>query len=235
MAQSLVELVLPTRCAGCGRPGEAWCSRCAATVPPPPTLPGVPGCDVVIVGGAYEAHLRRAVLALKREHRSAAAAVANALWRDALGPVEVDCVTWVPAGSGRRSRGFDQGRTLALVAARTIDRPVLALLRRAGGGQRGLQAADRRANARVAITTRGDAIPGCVLVVDDVLTTGASLEQSARALRAAGARKVVAAVLAAARPPSRETRQTSKIYGAGPIEDGAERTRKQPSEHEEET
>ena len=197
MLQAVAALLLPSRCAGCGMLGHRWCPTCVSECRRPPHRRTVTGCGVLVVGGAYEGPLRRAVLSFKRDRPALAGPLTDALWRDRL-PVAVDCVTWVPAGPGRRRRGFDQGQVLARSAARLVDRPAVALLERRGRrGQQALGAEDRRTNAARAIHARGP-IPGWrVLLVDDVLTTGASLERSAEALLRAGARTVDAAVLAA--------------------------------------
>ena len=195
--QAVATLLLPSRCAGCGTLGQGWCPACATECRRGRSRRTVAGCRVLVVGGAYEGTLRRAVLSFKRDRPGLAGPLTDALWRDRLA-VDVDCVTWVPAGPGRRRRGFDQGRILARSAARLVNRPAVALLERRGRrGQQALGAAERRANAAGAIHARGP-IPGWrVLLVDDVLTTGASLERSTEALLRAGARTVDAAVLAA--------------------------------------
>ncbi|WP_344294034.1 phosphoribosyltransferase family protein, partial [Streptomyces synnematoformans] len=108
-------------------------------------------------------------------------------------------------------RGHDPVRRIALVAAERLRRrgiraellPVLRQ-RRAVADQAGLSAAARRRNARGALeAVRGGAprlrAPGCrVVLVDDVLTTGASLAEAARAVRAAGAGDALAAAVVAA-------------------------------------
>lgn len=194
LLRQLADLLLPQRCAGCGVVGGPWCAACSGTVAP--AKRSIVACDSVLVGGVYEGPLRRAVLALKRDRPDLARALAGDLWRDGL-PEHVESVTWIPAGPGRRVRGYDQGRHLARAAGWLLRVPSLRLLDHIGPGQRDLPAAERRLNAEHAIRLARRVPCSRLLVVDDVVTTGASLEQSARTLRAGGASTVHGAVIAA--------------------------------------
>lgn len=116
-----------------------------------------------------------------------------------------DCVVPVPLHRRRiAQRGFNPAVTLARELARTRGVPLAATaLRRVRDteSQTGLGRAERRANVRAAFRAR-PGLPARVWLVDDVVTTGATLEECARALRRAGARQVVA--LCAARTPRQE-------------------------------
>lgn len=123
-------------------------------------------------------------------------------WRPLAPP---DCVVPVPLHAARlRRRGFNPAAAIARQLAREAGAPIAhgALARtRDTPSQTGLGRAARRANVRGAFRARRlDA--ATVWLVDDVVTTGATLEECARVLRAAGARQVVA--LCAARTPPRE-------------------------------
>lgn len=115
-------------------------------------------------------------------------------------PASVDVVTWAPTTpSRRRQRGFDQGRLLATAVGRRLHVPCRGLLRRRHGPpQTGRSRAERLVGPVLAPRPWTPA-PRRVLVVDDVVTTGATLVAAARALRAAGALEVHA-VVAAQRP-----------------------------------
>ena len=219
----LVDLAAPATCAGCGLVPGLLCAGCgeplagpARRCPPDPSPPGLPPPWAVAeyagaVRAALVAHKEHARLGLARPlgdalARSAAAAAGAATYGG--GPTRV---VLVPAPSRPpvvRARGHDPVRRMALRAAATLrggDRsvtvaPVLRLDRDVADQAR-LGARQRAANLAGAMTVpRGLAtlVAGeRVLVVDDVVTTGATLVEAARALRAVGAEVVGAAVVAA--------------------------------------
>ena len=116
--------------------------------------------------------------------------------------LEADAVTWVPLSRRRRAaRGFDQAMALARVVARRLEMPIEGTLRRSkdAGAQARRGGHERRLAMSGAFTARPD-LPARVLLVDDVLTTGATAGACAEALLAAGAREVT--VLTATRAAS---------------------------------
>jgi predicted amidophosphoribosyltransferase len=140
----------------------------------------------------FEGPARRAIHRLKFSGwRSVADALADAIVT--VGPPPADAVTWVPLARARlASRGYDQARALAgAVAARTGIRAV-PLLRRATdtGPQARRRGEERHRAMRGAFRPHGRPAPPRVLLVDDVLTTGATAAACARALQEAGAREV---------------------------------------------
>lgn len=135
---------------------------------------------------AYEGNVRHIVLALKSGRRDVAYALAGRLGDlvaagDALVPVPT-----TPAR--RRERGFDGCVLMAQTISRRIGVPVLAhLLQVAGDRQRG-RTRDARLSAHGRFAWRGAPLNGRrVMLLDDVVTTGATLEDCAAVLRAAGA------------------------------------------------
>lgn len=192
-------MLLAVTCPICASPGPAPCRRCAALLRPAPSLPAPPGTDSCLALLAYEGGGRELVARLKyRNHRSALPGLAAALADLVRDPGTLDVVTWAPTTPDRRRRrGFDQAELLARGVARRLGRPCRRLLvRYPGPAQTGRTRVERR---------RGPSLhpcrpaPASVLVVDDVLTSGATASAAAWALRSAGASRVV--VLVAARTP----------------------------------
>ena len=193
------------------------CDRCGDPLPAGPTDPPrpehCPRCrhpHALIrhrrAVGPYEGTLRRLVHVLKYEQRHTLAPPLGRLMRQSGAEIlaGVDCVVAVPLHPRRqRARGFNQAAELAA----QLGRPVVDALRRtrATTPQMELPAGQRRRNVRGAFAParRAGVQPGraavedaCVMLVDDVTTTGATLDACARVLRRAGAREVRALTLA---------------------------------------
>lgn len=151
---------------------------------------------------AYDGVARELVLAVKVRGAVGltelmAAQLAANLPRDLRGP-DAGVVVPVPAQPARRRRrGFDPTAALAGAFAARAGRPLEPCLRRRdrAAPQRRTARAGRRAPGRLRIEAAGT-VPERVLLLDDVHTTGATLEACARALRAAGCRRVVAVTYA---------------------------------------
>ncbi len=156
-----------------------------------------PDLDTCAALLAYEGVGRELVARLKYRNARAAAGFLAGAMAALVDAGEVDVVTWAPTTAARRRRrGFDQAALLARLVARRMGRPCRPLLTRPSGPpQTGRPGAARRLPRAFA------ARPSCgrVLLVDDVVTTGATMTAAARALRAAGATQVHG--LAAARTP----------------------------------
>lgn len=149
----------------------------------------------VVAVGEFGGDLRRLVLALKyRNRRRTAHSIA--LMIAGLVPDDADVVTWAPTSPARRrSRGFDQAELIARhVAARCDLRWARVLERLDGAGQTGR---DRTARMSGPSFTASASVRGLhVVVIDDVVTTGATLRAAASALHRAGAVRVTGACAA---------------------------------------
>jgi predicted amidophosphoribosyltransferase len=192
--------LLPLACPGCGRSADPLCRDCERALLPAPRVPPPPGVDRWAAPFAYEGVARELIARVKYRRQHAATAWLAGAMAPLVGPPLPSLVTWVPTTRARRrERGFDHAELLAKAVAGRLRRTMVPLLRRGPGGpQTGRDAAARRAGPVLVARAR---VPHAILVVDDVATTGASLAAAARALRAAGADRVVA--LTAARTPLR--------------------------------
>ncbi|MGQ9521776.1 MAG: ComF family protein [Anaerolineae bacterium] len=219
---SLLNLLFPPRCVVCRRVGTWLCPECVNQLPRL-SSPVCQRCGTPITHGMFcrtcrEAPLRlegiRSVAPFRGPVRSAihylkyrhARELADPLgelmaqyWQQ--NPLPAEVIVPVPLHPSRlRRRGYNQAALLAWALGRRVGLPVDedALCRvRATASQMRLQAADRRRNVENAFHCLTDRMGGRrVLLVDDVCTTGATLEACADALREGGARQVWALTLA---------------------------------------
>lgn len=213
MLTVLLDLVLPRNCAGCGAPGPGLCSSCRmllsgpalGLVQPDPCPPGLPPLAAL---STYEGPVQRLLLSHKEKGRLQLTAplgqgLAVAVLVHGLGPVVLCPVPSSPRAV--RERGHDHAWRLARAAARALGPDVscrrLLQPNRVVADQSGLTSSQRTANLRGALRATGEP-QRRVVVVDDVVTTGATLVEATRALRAAG-HEVVAAAAVAATPRRR--------------------------------
>jgi predicted amidophosphoribosyltransferase len=213
----VLALLAPPACVACGAPlargAHALCAPCRAMLP---WLPA-PRCSRCALPAPCGTRCPAATAAFARSwaplaHEGPARALVHALkFRGAL-PVAETMAAQMLAGAPawllaegaelvpvaahpgrRRTRGFDHAALLTRALAKRTGLPVRACLRHRGGTARqlGASAAARRLAGRAAIVAR-EAAPAFAILVDDVHTTGATLDACAVALRAAGSRTVVA-------------------------------------------
>jgi len=192
-------LLLPVECAGCGEPDRALCGACTALLEPHTAVRATPGGLRVVTALRYEGVARAVLLALKEQGRTDATAVLSRALRAAVDRAvgdrpRVEVVAVPTSRAAYRRRGYDP---VALLLGGRGERAA-RVLRAVGrsSAQKTLGAAERAENRRGAFAARADLSGREFVVVDDILTTGATLDEAARALRAAGGTVVGAATLA---------------------------------------
>jgi ComF family protein len=216
----VLDLLLPQRCLVCLVPGTQVCEACTAAlrrIGPPlcercgaPTAWPVERCAECAgrrlafararAAVAYDDRLRRVVAAWKERGLRRLAGWAAAVVNDSLPRPDAECVVFVPGDPDRRlKRGHHAAERLATELAALWDLPLRALLTRARGSprQRGLTEAERRRNVAGAFLAHGR-VPMRVALVDDVYTTGATVNAAASALRKGGRTRVEVVTLARA-------------------------------------
>ena len=223
--RTLLDALYPLECAGCGGSGKIICDRCAreltCLVSPYCRVCAAEGefelCQACAQSGRrfdglrapyrYEGSIRQAILALKYGGIKAAALQLGDMLAEYLegNPLPGDLMAPVPMhASRRRERGYNQAELLARRVAGRCDVPycgdLLARTRRVDP-QAGMTSAARRATnvADSVAVSRPKGVDGAqIILVDDVATTGSTLEACAAALKDAGAESVWGLTLAVA-------------------------------------
>jgi predicted amidophosphoribosyltransferase len=196
--QTLVTGLVPPVCAACGRacrPDTILCTRCARRLAGAEPLEGTgaPGLDRAWSTAPHEAVARDLVTALKyRRLLPVADLMADRIQWLAPATVLSGTIVPVPTAPLRTAlRGFNPAAEIAAALAQRTELPLqTCLIRRGGGRQVGKRRAQRIGHPPL-IQARGK-VPSSVLLVDDVLTTGATLSACARALRQSGSIRIAA-------------------------------------------
>lgn len=209
--ETMLDLVLPLHCGGCDAAGTAWCPACRSELKvnddephliTPRLDPGVP----VLSLGRYAGARRKAIVALKEHGRAdlrrpLAAALGDGIDRLLTWGVLEAPLVLVPAPTRRsaaRRRGGDPVTRVARLAADRLPEVTVAPVLRFTAFTRdsvGLSSAGRQRNVAGRVLLARP-VAGPVVVVDDVVTTGATVTESVRVLQTAGADVVAALAIA---------------------------------------
>jgi predicted amidophosphoribosyltransferase len=191
--RSILDLVLPNRCAGCDVPATSWCVVCAASLRL--FLVGRPGVGPAYALAEYAGAARRAVLAYKEKGRHELAAPLGQALAAALPTIRAGPFTLVPAPSRPSAVRARYGQHMVVVAracaaalARAGHEATVAPVLRLSGRARdsvGLDPEERVANLRGRLHCRHRA-PKDAVLLDDVITTGATAAACTAALQEAG-------------------------------------------------
>ncbi len=207
----VLDLLFPPKCPFCGRlleKGELLCPDCQRDLPWLEGRAGETGVELTegcVSALRYEDKVRSAIHGYKFSGYSARSRAFGILTAQAIRDhgLAADLVSWPSLSQKRRRRrGYDQGELLAREVGKALNLPVLRTMDKLDRpAQSGIQGeAARRANLLGAYTAhdperfRGKRI----LLIDDVVTSGATLSECAKTLRLAGAERVVCATLAKA-------------------------------------
>jgi len=220
--ERFVAVIAPHHCLLCNAEGDVICAACRQEIVPTPercykcrkatqnslTCPICRKTSMLRHVWAvtdYDGIAKDVIKLLKFDGvRAAAEDLAAMMARLPIEPNDVLAmyVVHIPTATSRkRQRGYDQAELLAKALAKRLGLPHRPMLARVGHSRQvGAKRADRLTQLQDAFRARYGALPqnAHIILVDDVITTGATLEAAARVLKAAGARQVDAVVFAEA-------------------------------------
>lgn len=198
MWERILQIIFPDACIGCQRLGTLVCARCVTACPlyagDMPDLHGVP-CHIQFV---YTGFIRRAILVLKYAGRRRMAGALAAHLPALFGAQRV-CYVAIPAAPNRvDQRGYDQAVLLATSLAHRHHGYVSRQLVRVRNTptQAKLSRQQRQTNVQGAFAWIGPAIGDPIVLVDDVCTTGATLQSAIAVLHEMGMRQITVQVVA---------------------------------------
>lgn len=216
----MLGLLAPHTCLGCGVEGVILCDVCLS-VAGEPIAPRCAGCkklskgwrtcascrswlkaDAVVVVAPYDGIYEALIHAYKFDVKREAAVPMSRLIAEQLAYSDYSgfVITPLPTAPARvRMRGFDNGRLLAKSVSRLLELPYTSLLQRqTNSRQLGASRAQRirQMESELYVSHPDKVVGASILLVDDVMTTGASIAAAAKCLKVAGAKRVSAVVFA---------------------------------------
>lgn len=195
-ADEVAAFLLGAACAGCDAPGTLLCGTCRDALSPRLVRRVTPGGLEVVAALPFEGVAARVIRRLKQEGETTLARPLGAVLAHAVAAAGAGVLVPVPTSRAAfRRRGYRVPELLVRRAGAVPHR--LLLPGRAAGDQRELGREERAQNVRGTMRAVRADTPGPVLVVDDVVTSGATLDEAARVLRAAGFRVIGGVALAA--------------------------------------
>ena len=201
--QTLVSVFFMQACGVCGAETDSgvFCPQCRASALTLTPMPGLKYLDGAVMGYKYDGVLKDLLHKLKFENESKflqPLAEEAAFLAQAYTPGGFNMVVSVPTDAARRKqRGFDIPESVfaGALAVKGTWRPQVLARVRATAPQYGLTPDKRRSNVRGCFKVQGNVSGAKILLVDDILTTGATLDEAAKALKQAGAASVYALTL----------------------------------------
>ena len=185
-------VLFPVDCAGCGAPDRSVCATCTGSLSEPMIESRTPGGLAVRSALRYEGVARTLLLALKEDDRTDVATTLRRCLTPLLDPT-LSLVAIPPSRQAWRRRGYDPVRMLLPTSVRALE------VTRATSVQKSLTEAERARNRAGSLRATGLLAGRRLAIADDIMTTGSTLDEAARAIRAAGG-EVVGAVTLAATP-----------------------------------
>jgi len=191
-----LSFLLGSCCAGCALPGAVLCAACERALSPHPRTVRTPNGVPVTALLTFDGVAARCIRALKEDGRTALVPALSRVLRTPLALGDDVAIVPVPtSAAAHRRRGY---RVTELLVRGAGARPRRLLrVARTVADQRRLGRAERVHNVHGALRVRGRPEPGAVVVVDDVMTTGATIDEATRALSDRGMHVVGAVALAA--------------------------------------
>ncbi len=203
MLNSALDLIFPPHCVCCQQTGDFLCQNCYNQLEfycqSVPIISRPDNLSQISILGRHQAPLSQLIIACKYQHVKQIGSFLAKIVYHHLNLPKIDLVTYVPTSNKRlRQRGFNQSQVIALKLSQLIDKPCLKLVNKskASHHQAKLDRKKRIQNLKSCFSPHINLIKLerrqnlSVLLVDDVITTGTTLNQCARILRAAGIKEI---------------------------------------------